>query len=124
MTIVIIAGGRDYQPTTDSAAWLDQLRVKLNIQGVVEGGASGADNFGRRWAEGLNIPVKTYMADWPTHGRAAGPLRNEQMAAFLKLYVAHALLLFPGGRGTESMRSIAKRERIPVYEFPSLTPSP
>ena len=122
--IVIIAGGRDYQPTTDSAVWLDQLLAKLGINGVVSGGAPGADTFGRRWAEDLDIPVKVFMADWEQQGRAAGPLRNEQMAAFLKLYHQCAVLLFPGGRGTQSMRNIAKRKRIPVYEFPSLTPSP
>ena len=124
MTIVVIAGGRDYQPTTDSAVWLDQVRAKLNIQGVVYGGAPGADDFGRRWAQDMNIPVKLFAADWATHGRAAGPIRNQDMANFLLQYPNRAVLLFPGGRGTESMRNIAKKAGIPVYEFPTLTPSP
>jgi hypothetical protein len=123
MTICIIAGGRDYHPTAEGAAWLGQLLVTLGIVGVVSGGASGADNFGEWWAQNRGIPVKIFKADWQTHGSAAGPMRNEQMAKFLKLYLQSAVLLFPGGRGTQSMRNIAKREGIPVYEFPHLTPS-
>ena len=125
MTIVIIAGGRDYQPTQDSAIWLGQMHQHLGgIQGVVYGGAPGADDFGRRWAQALNIPVKLFAADWNKHGPAAGPIRNQQMADFLLLYPRRAVLLFPGGRGTQSMRGIARKHQISVYDFPSLTPTP
>jgi hypothetical protein len=124
MTIVIIAGGRDYQGTSDSLVWLDQILAQLGIAGVVTGGASGADDLGRRWAEDLDIPVKIFKPDWSTHGSAAGPIRNQQMADFLLLYHQRAVLLFPGGRGTQSMRNIARKSGIDVYEFPSLTPSP
>lgn len=123
--IVIIAGGRDYRPTQDSAIWLDQMHQTLGgILGVVHGGASGADDFGRRWAEDLGIPVKLFRADWNQHGSAAGPIRNKQMAEFLLWYPRRAVLLFPGGRGTASMRNIAKTVGLEVYEFPSLTPIP
>jgi hypothetical protein len=120
--IVIIAGGRDYQPTQESAIWLDQMHQQLGgIQGVVYGGAPGADDFGRRWAQDLDIPVKLFAADWNKHGPAAGPIRNQQMADFLLLYPRRAVLLFPGGRGTSSMRNIAKTAGIEVFEFPRLT---
>jgi hypothetical protein len=124
MTIVIIAGGRDYRCTQPSLIWLDQMLAQLGIAGVVTGGASGADDLGRRWAEDLDIPVKIFPANWSQHGPAAGPIRNQQMADFLLLYHRRAVLLFPGGRGTQSMRNIAKTSGIDVYDFPSLTPSP
>jgi len=125
MTIAIIAGGRGYRsPQPSDLIWLDQMLGKLGILGVVTGGASGADDLGRRWAEDLDIPVRIFKPDWSTHGSAAGPIRNQQMADFLLLYHQRAVLLFPGGRGTASMRNIAKTSGIEVYDFPHLTPSP
>jgi hypothetical protein len=124
MTIVIIAGGRDYRPTQDSFSWLNALHGRLTIDGVVSGGATGADRFGEDWARVLNIPLKIMKAEWHNYGFQAGPIRNQQMADFLLLYHQRAVLLFPGGRGTASMRNIAKTSGIAVYDFPSLTPSP
>jgi hypothetical protein len=122
--IVIIAGGRNYRGTNDSLIWLDQMHGQLGIRGVVSGGASGADALGESWAQTRGIPVKVFPADWHQLGYAAGPIRNQQMADFLLLYPRRAVLLFPGGRGTSSMRNIAKTSGIDVYDFPSLTPSP
>jgi hypothetical protein len=119
--IVIIAGGRDYQPTQDSFSWLNALHGRLTIEGVVSGGATGADRFGEDWARVLNIPLKVMKAEWGKYGPAAGPIRNQQMADFLLLYPRRAVLLFPGGRGTSSMRNIAKTAGIEVFEFPRLT---
>lgn len=124
MTIVIIAGGRDYLPTQDSFSWLNALHGRLTIDGVVSGGATGADRFGEDWARVLNIPLKIMKAEWHNYGFQAGPIRNRQMADFIAQYPQRAVLLFPGGRGTSSMRNVARLAGIDVYHFPSLTPSP
>jgi hypothetical protein len=122
--IVIIAGGRDYKLDLKGLGWLNLFNNQFRVQGVVSGGATGADREGERWAYHQKIPVKIFPADWSQHGSAAGPIRNQQMADFLLLYHRRAVLLFPGGRGTQSMRNIARKSGIDVYEFPSLTPSP
>jgi hypothetical protein len=119
--IVIIAGGRTYRGTNDSLIWLDQMHGQLGIRGVVSGGASGADALGESWAQTRGIPVKVFPADWHQLGYAAGPIRNQQMADFLLQYPKRAVLLFPGHRGTQSMRGIARKHQIPVYDFPDLT---
>lgn len=124
MTIAIITGGRDYRPSQDSFSWLNAIHGRLRIEGVVSGAAPGADALGEAWAAYLYIPVKRFPADWQHLGPTAGPIRNQQMADFLLLYHQRAVLLFPGGRGTVSMRNIARKARIDVYDFPSLTPSP
>jgi predicted Rossmann-fold nucleotide-binding protein len=95
----IIAGGRDYHLTDADRAFLDQLGVTE----VVCGGAPGADTGGAEWARTRGLPVRYFPADWNTYGRAAGPIRNRQMAE----YCREAVVLFPGGRGTASMRGIA-----------------
>lgn len=84
----IIAGGRDYSLTLSDEAWLDTLPIRE----VVSGGASGADAGGEAWAKKRGIPIKRFPADWKTHGRAAGPIRNRQMAEY-----ADAVVLFLEG---------------------------
>lgn len=105
---VIVAGGRDYQFTADDIAKLERIPVRE----VVSGGATGADRCGEQWAESRGIPVKQFPADWKTHGRAAGPIRNRQMAEY-----ADAVALFPGGRGTASMAKEAEKAGIAIYDF-------
>jgi hypothetical protein len=106
----VVAGGRDYQFTDDDKARLNALPIGE----LVSGGASGADRCGEQWAISKGIPIKRFPADWNTHGRAAGPIRNRQMAEY-----ANAVALFPGGRGTNSMKREAERAGITIYDFTS-----
>ena len=108
----IIAGGRDYRMTEEDFRWLDQLHP--GITEVVCGGAKGVDTGGFDWGWSRGIPVKTFVADWKSHGKAAGPIRNAAMAKH-----AERVVLFPGGRGTESMRREAEKAGIVIVErFP------
>jgi hypothetical protein len=79
---------------------------------VVSGVDAGADEFGEKWAKINNIPVKIFKADWKTHGRAAGPIRNKQMAEY-----ADAVALFPGGKGMESMKRETEKAGLSSYDF-------
>lgn len=105
---VIIAGGRDYELTDSDFSRLDELSVKE----VVSGGAKGADSGGESWAVSRGIPVKRFLADWKRYGRGAGPKRNLAMAEY-----ADAVALFSGGKGTASMRKLAEKEGILIYDF-------
>jgi hypothetical protein len=104
----VVAGGRDYQFTNEDKERLDALPIGE----LVSGGASGADRCGEQWAASKGITIKRFPADWNTHGRAAGPIRNRQMAEY-----ADVVALFPGGRGTASMRREAERAGCIVYDF-------
>jgi|SRR6185503_1051228 len=42
----------------------------------------GADLLGYCWAEWEGIPIKEFPADWKKYGKAAGHIRNKQMAAY------------------------------------------
>jgi hypothetical protein len=105
---VIIAGGRDYQVTLED--W--QKLNEIPITEVVSGGASGADKGGEQYAEDKQIPVRKFPADWKEHGRAAGPIRNREMAQY-----ADAVVLFRGGIGTNSMKAEAEKAGIAIYDF-------
>lgn len=107
---IIIAGGRDYYLQPQDLAKLDQ--IKDQITEVVSGGAKGVDICGEHWAIKNNIPIKAFAPDWKKHGKAAGPIRNKQMADY-----ADAVALFPGGKGTENMYNAAKKNDLIIYDF-------
>ena len=49
------------------------------IEVIIHGGCRGADLLAADVAKELSIPTEEYPADWNTHGRSAGPKRNQQM---------------------------------------------
>ena len=109
---LIIAGGRDYYVNDADHLKLDEILVKENVTEVVSGGASGADYGGELWAAKRGIPIKKFPANWYKHGKAAGFMRNTEMAAY-----ADAVVLFPGGRGTEHMGQEATRTGLKIFNF-------
>ena len=116
MRRVIIAGGRDF----DDNDFLMEVMADL-YEGVfdpkievVSGGATGADTLGAEWAAIWSLPVRTFPADWEAYGKAAGPVRNQQMAEY-----ADVLVAFWDGksRGTRSMIQIALNEGLEVHVY-------
>ncbi len=71
----IVCGSRNYKN------WELLYRVLdgLGITHVIEGGARGADRLAREWAQSRLIPMTTFDANWDTHGKVAGQIRNQQM---------------------------------------------
>lgn len=92
----IIAGGRDF----DQYNLLVMYADTLDITEVVCGMARGADLLGHKYGDLHGIPITEFPADWKTHGKAAGYIRNKQMGDY-----ADVLLAFWDGKskGTKSM---------------------
>jgi hypothetical protein len=107
---VIIAGGRDYHE-------YDTLIDAVNesgflIETVVSGGATGVDALGERFAKESGLLLEVFPADWKTHGKAAGPIRNRQMAKNAEALIA----LWDGNsRGTKNMIETATKLGLKVY---------
>ena len=59
--------------------------------------------------------IKRYVchADWETHGRAAGPIRNEKMLT----WKPDLVVAFPGGVGTADLVRRAEAAGVPVQRF-------
>lgn len=78
---------------------------------VISGHASGADSLGEKFAADHNLQCELFPADWEHHGKAAGPIRNAEMAD-----ASDALIAFWDGqsRGTKSMIDLAKRKGLQV----------
>lgn len=107
---VLVTGGRRYENRRAVAEALRALHRSHVIAQVIHGGASGADTLAAEWADFFGVDVVCIAADWATHGRAAGPMRNRAMLALHPDLV----LAFPGGPGTEDMVRQAERAGIPV----------
>lgn len=84
---------------------------------IISGCAKGADSVGVDWAAANWLPCRQFPADWETHGKAAGPIRNQQMLDEGK---PDLVVAFPGGRGTADMVRRAKKAgvEVRVIEYP------
>ena len=112
MMRTIIAGGRDFANTGMAFICLEPLVKAGDI--IISGHASGADMMGELYAHKNKLQCELYPADWKKYGRAAGPIRNEQMAK-----VADRLIAFWDGksRGTKSIINLAKKHGCEVIVF-------
>ena len=48
---------------------------------ILHGGARGVDRMAGRWAHSKDYPVDVYFAQWETHGKSAGYIRNQKMVS-------------------------------------------
>lgn len=124
---LIIAGSRDFEIHWTGIAAAIQLSDLLSekvtevVSGVAKGVDTAAIDFANEdWRQDYPtcsyepIPVKLFPADWEAHGKAAGPIRNKQMAEY-----ADALLLIWDGesRGSANMKKEMLKLNKPVYEI-------
>lgn len=118
MTRVVIAGSRNY---TDKQCLFDFCKgiidgIHDEIE-IISGHCSGADMLGEEFANTYGYNLTCFPADWKTHGRAAGPIRNRQMAEYANEFGTGILIAFPLGesRGTQSMINEARKIGMGVY---------
>lgn len=81
---------------------------------IISGKAKGADTLAIDFAKFYHIPYKEYPADWDTHGKKAGFIRNQQMLDEGK---PDLVVAFPGGNGTADMVRRARKAGIEVKEI-------
>ena len=96
---VLITGGRDFADRQLLFETLDRLHAARGFTLVIHGAAKGADSLADEWAKERGIEVQARPADWKKHGRAAGPIRNQEMLKENPQLV----VAFPGGKGTANM---------------------
>src|SRR5687768_3912921 len=73
---VLVCGSREF-PDNDFL-WTF-IRGLDGTDTVIVGGARGPDRQAERCARARGVPVEVYPAPWEEHGKAAGPIRNQQM---------------------------------------------
>lgn len=110
----IIAGSRtitDYQLIEQAVN-----ESGFDITEVVSGGAKGIDALGTRWASKAGIPYVLLAASWLEHGKAAGPIRNQEMANYVGPDGALILIWDGKSKGSADMLKKARMKGLAVYE--------
>lgn len=111
---VIIAGGRDFDDYELLRKSCDICFRNKKPYAIICGEARGADKLGKRYAEEHSIEVFSFVPEWDLFGKAAGYIRNEEMAQN-----ADALVAFWDGhsRGTRHMIETAQRYGLKIRVF-------
>ena len=110
---LVIAGSRDFNDYALLSKAVDKhLGDKVDDAKIIiiSGTAPGADQLGERYAKEKGYKLECYPADWGHYGKAAGPVRNMNMAN-----VADGVIVFWDGEssGTKNMIETAKAKNIP-----------
>lgn len=112
---LIIAGGRNVTDLDSESiqAFINYLEIE-GITEIVSGTAKGVDRAGEEYAKDKNIPLKQFPANWAYYGKAAGHIRNKEMADY-----ADALLIIWDGksRGSKNMKETMIKLGKPFYEI-------
>jgi len=118
---ILVTGSRDVHPNCIGKVWrtLDSLVTKAALREgttakdvlMLVGDARGIDTWTIMWSRSRGIKYKKYVADWDTHGDAAGCLRNTDMVRR-----AHYCIGFWNGISTGTADAIisSRSKRIPV----------
>lgn len=109
---IIIAGSRDVtdyeivrQAVIHSGYWKE---FGKSIE-VVSGTARGVDRLGEEFARKNGLACHRFPADWDTHGKAGGIIRNKYMGDFAKEGDGRLLAIWDGqSRGTKQMIEYAR----------------
>jgi len=112
---VLVCGDRNWTRRDVVYNVLDALQPSV----VITGGATGADDFAEQWAIEHEVACQVYPAQWKTFGKAAGPIRNQQMIdeGQPELVLAFHQNL-PKSRGTRDMVKRAKACGLEVSLIP------
>lgn len=107
---VIVAGSREITDYDIVRKAIEDSGFKPSL--IVSGGARGVDRLGERYAAEHGIPVKKFPADWEKFGKAAGHIRNKQMAEHGDALVA---VWLNESRGTKNMIMNATNCGLQLY---------
>lgn len=111
---VVVFGGRDFTNRNMAFKALDRIDALHGITTVIDGVARGADTLGHDWACWRGKETVRFPAQWAKYGNSAGPIRNRQM---IEEGLPTMGVAFPGGRGTENMKTQLKERGIKVLSI-------
>lgn len=121
MKRVLVTGSRTW---TNGAAIAGALSSLLDLNEpitIVHGACKrGADDIAHRLANALGLGIERHPADWKTHGRGAGPIRNRDMVDSLDPATDLVLAFWDGkSPGTLNTIELARDRHVTVKVFKS-----
>ena len=119
MIKVVVAGSRLFnnQDLFDNSLHDILLKYDTRELEIISGGCTGADALAEEYAESWGIKFREFPAYWNAYGKAAGPMRNEEMAKYASQSEKGILIAFPIGesKGTRNMIRAAKRYGLEIH---------
>ena len=115
MSRVLVTGSRNW---ADRQTMLEVLSSAWKLYPgatLVHGSCKGADLMAEEIWLGFGGEVEPHPADWITHGKAAGPIRNKRMVE-LGADVCYAFVL-EGSIGTSQCLLSARQAGIPTIRI-------
>ena len=108
----IIAGSRNVNAYEAVKEAIKESGFEITM--IISGGAKGVDRLGERFAIENSIPFQRFLPDWSKYGKAAGPVRNAEMAKN-----ADALIAIWNGssKGTKNMIKTASKYGLKTYVY-------
>lgn len=105
---ILVCGPRDW---TDATVMFYAMRGihTGDIEFVIHGGCRGVDALAGNWAMENEIQQVIFPAKWKRNGRAAGPIRNQQMLDEGKPDLVIAIQ--PKDRDTRGTQDMIRRAR-------------
>jgi hypothetical protein len=83
---IAVVGSRDWPSPVHVLQVLQDL--PCDEIAIISGGARGVDTFAADWAKRKGVPLTVFDADWDTHGKAAGPIRNTAIVEAAEVVIA------------------------------------
>jgi hypothetical protein len=114
---VLFTGGRDFYEMDRFLDTVDVFEERYGqITEIIQGGATGADRLAHVLyiylkEQGREIKETQVDADWNTHGKKAGVLRNQWMVDLKPDWC----IPMPGGVGTADCVQRCKKANIPLF---------
>ena len=123
---ILVTGSRNW----DDHRTLEQALLKATVEAfkrrepivIVHGAYTrGADEIAHRLAKYHGWQEEPHPADWKTHGKSAGPIRNQEMCNL----GADVCLAFPLGAspGTRDCMRRAGMHHIPIINYGDAQPT-
>ena len=113
-----IIGSRGFDNYDLMKQTLKQVLQGHVIDCVISGGAAGADSLAEFWAKEHGIPVQVFKADWNTHGKSAGFLRNSNIVNRADTIVAFWDQISHGTADTIKKARQANKEVLVINYIP------
>jgi len=118
--IILVTGDRN---------WADKERIYWTLSQIdseetfvpflIHGNANGADKMAADCAYDLGWRCKSVPAQWEKYGRAAGPIRNQQMLDMNPDLVIAFHEDLENSKGTKDMVNRAKKKGVKVIHIGS-----
>ena len=112
---LLVCGSRNWTDEDKITRVLSNWWVNHDVT-FIHGDAPGADRIAAKVARSFGWEVRAFPADWQTHGKRAGILRNLRM---LDERPDLVVAFTNGSRGTQHTIDEARRRGIPVVVYGS-----